>query len=49
VLLLSHAAVDQRRLVDIDDSFPVIPALPSRLIEMSFCASTANSRGAISA
>src|SRR5262249_12506489 len=41
VLFLSHAAIDQRHLVDIDDSFPVIPTLPSRRIEMSFCASTA--------
>jgi len=40
VLFLSHAAIDQRHLVDIDDSFPVIPTPPSRRIEMSFCAST---------
>jgi len=30
VLFLSHAAIDQRHLVDIDDSFPVISTLPSQ-------------------
>src|SRR4029450_128273 len=43
--LLSVAAVDRRHLVDIDHSFSGHPTLPSRLIEISFCASTANSMG----
>src|SRR5262249_44928350 len=43
--LLAVAAVDQRHLVDIDHGLSGHPTLPSRLIEISFCASTANSMG----
>src|SRR5215470_5083420 len=43
--LLAVAAVDQRHVVDIDHGFFGHPTLPSRLIEISFCASTANSMG----
>src|SRR5262249_10279786 len=43
--LLAVAAIEQRNLVDMDDGLVGHPTLPSRLIEISFCASTANSIG----
>src|SRR5262249_28117800 len=43
--LLAVAAVHERHIVEIDDHLIGHPTLPSRLIEISFCASTANSIG----
>src|SRR3974390_1799099 len=42
---LAIAALNQRHVLDIDDGLFAHPTLPSRLIEISFCASTANSIG----
>src|SRR5262245_53458572 len=43
--LLAIAAIGQRHVGDVDDRLFRHPTLPSRLIEISFCASTANSMG----
>src|SRR5262249_11956609 len=43
--LVAVSAVHQRDVVDIDDRTLRHPTLPSRLTEISFCASTANSIG----
>src|SRR5262249_8702401 len=39
------AAIHQRHIVDVHDRLAGHPTLPSRLTEISFCASTANSIG----